>query len=58
MFEKYNSTVVYYRGVLPVPSGQIILADAGAAKCVFTNKKAFGKPIEDYGLVLFSGEDE
>lgn len=52
MFERYNSTVIFYRGVLPTPSGQCIVADAEAAKVVFTNKKDFGKPIEDYGCVF------
>lgn len=51
VMEKYNSTVVVFTGALPTLGGQCVVADAEGAKAVFTNKRQFGKPIEDYGCV-------
>lgn len=51
VMEKFNSSVVLYTGALPTLGGQCVVADAEGAKAVFTNKRAFGKPIEDYECV-------
>jgi hypothetical protein len=48
VFEEYNSSVITYAAALPTPGAQVLVADAEGAKYVFSNKRAFGKPVEDY----------
>ncbi|KAL8279097.1 hypothetical protein RQP46_008555 [Phenoliferia psychrophenolica] len=57
LMEKFNSSVVLYTGALPTLGGQCVVADAEGAKAVFTNKRAFGKPIEDYEVLRFFGKN-
>ncbi|KAK4700935.1 hypothetical protein P7C70_g5303, partial [Phenoliferia sp. Uapishka_3] len=49
------NTVVTFIGVLPQLGSQVVVADAEGAKAVFLNKRQFGKPIEDYGVLKFFG---
>ena len=46
--EAFNSSVIVYRGAVPTPGCQVIVADAEGAKAVFADKMTFGKPTGDY----------
>lgn len=46
--EKHGSSVIQYKAILPSPGTQCVVADAEGAKEVFSNRRAFGKPLEDY----------
>ena len=55
LFARQNSSVLVYRSMIPSPDVQCIVADADAAKAVFTDRRAFGKPIQDYEILKFFG---
>lgn len=50
LFTRQNSSVLVYRSMLPSPDVQCIVADADAAKALFTDRRSFGKPIQGQSL--------
>lgn len=56
-FAEVGSSVFAYRGFLPSHRIQYIVADADGARALFTKVKDFCKPVEDYKVLSFFGEN-
>jgi cytochrome P450 len=52
-----GSSVFAYRGFLPSHRIQYLVADADGARALFTKVKDFCKPVEDYKVLSFFGEN-
>jgi len=52
-----GSSVFAYRGFLPSHRIQYVVADADGARALFTRVKDFCKPVEDYKVLTFFGEN-
>ncbi|ORY74748.1 cytochrome P450 [Leucosporidium creatinivorum] len=57
LFQEAGSSVLVFSGLLPTPGLQGIVGDADAARALFNNKLAWGKPIQDYSVLTFFGDN-